>query len=101
MSRTKQETNRALVLEAFDTLLNKRDYEAAERYWSPLYIHTARTSNRAARVNRLCSATHFQHSDINTVDSNSTGLATRNAHGAWVIGGELQNRPEFRDFLRF
>ena len=42
MSRTKQETNKALVLEAFDTLFNKRDYVAAERYWSPHYIqHSA------------------------------------------------------------
>jgi predicted SnoaL-like aldol condensation-catalyzing enzyme len=30
--------NRALVLEAFDTLFNKRDYAAAERFWSPDYI---------------------------------------------------------------
>lgn len=42
MSRTKQEKNKALVLEAFDTLFNKRDYVAAERYWSPDYIqHSA------------------------------------------------------------
>jgi predicted SnoaL-like aldol condensation-catalyzing enzyme len=42
MSRTKQEENKALVLEAFDTLFNKRDYAAAERYWSPYYIqHSA------------------------------------------------------------
>jgi predicted SnoaL-like aldol condensation-catalyzing enzyme len=42
MSRTKQENNKALVLEAFDTLFNKRDYAAAERYWSPHYIqHSA------------------------------------------------------------
>ena len=30
--------NKAIVLEAFDTLFNKRDYAAAERYWSPHYI---------------------------------------------------------------
>ncbi len=42
MSRTKQEKNKALVLEAFDILFNKRDYVAAERYWSPHYIqHSA------------------------------------------------------------
>jgi predicted SnoaL-like aldol condensation-catalyzing enzyme len=42
MSQTKQEQNKALVLKAFDTLFNKRDYEAAERYWSPNYIqHSA------------------------------------------------------------
>jgi predicted SnoaL-like aldol condensation-catalyzing enzyme len=42
MNPTKQETNKALVLEAFNTLFNKRDYAAAERYWSPNYIqHSA------------------------------------------------------------
>ena len=42
MSQTMQERNKALVLEAFDTLFNKRDYEAAERFWSPNYIqHSA------------------------------------------------------------
>jgi len=42
MSQTIQERNKALVLEAFDTLFNKRDYEAAQRYWSPSYIqHSA------------------------------------------------------------
>jgi predicted SnoaL-like aldol condensation-catalyzing enzyme len=42
MSKTIEETNKALVLEAFDALFNKRDYAAAERYWSPQYIqHSA------------------------------------------------------------
>src|SRR3984885_1207058 len=42
MSQTMQERNKALVLKAFDTLFNKRDYEAAERFWSPDYIqHSA------------------------------------------------------------
>ena len=42
MSQTKQERNKAFVLEAFDTLFNKRDYVAALRYWSPHYIqHSA------------------------------------------------------------
>jgi predicted SnoaL-like aldol condensation-catalyzing enzyme len=37
-----EEKNKSLVLEAFDTLFNKRDYEAATRYWSPKYIqHSA------------------------------------------------------------
>ncbi len=34
--------NRALVLEAFDTLFNRRDYDAAAKLWSPNYIqHSA------------------------------------------------------------
>src|SRR6266550_353923 len=42
MNRTTSTENKALVLEAFDTLFNKRDYVAAERYWSPNYIqHSA------------------------------------------------------------
>jgi predicted SnoaL-like aldol condensation-catalyzing enzyme len=42
MSQSQTEKNKAIVLEAFDTLFNKRDYEAAERFWSPSYIqHSA------------------------------------------------------------
>lgn len=33
-----EEKNKNFVLEAFDTLFNKRDYAAAERFWSPDYI---------------------------------------------------------------
>ena len=42
MARELEEKNKALVLRAFDTLFNKRDYAAAERFWSPNYIqHSA------------------------------------------------------------
>jgi len=42
MPKTTSEQNKALVLDAFDTLFNKRDYTVAERYWSPDYIqHSA------------------------------------------------------------
>ncbi|MCW3096128.1 MAG: hypothetical protein JWL77_1746 [Chthonomonadaceae bacterium] len=42
MSQTIQERNKALVLDAFDTLFNKRDYEAAARFWSDTHIqHSA------------------------------------------------------------
>jgi predicted SnoaL-like aldol condensation-catalyzing enzyme len=42
MPKTTPEQNKALVLEAFDTLFNRRDYAAAERFWSPNYIqHSA------------------------------------------------------------
>ena len=34
--------NKTLVLRAFDTLFNKRDYAKAEQFWSPQYIqHSA------------------------------------------------------------
>ena len=42
MPKTMPEQNKALVLEAFDKLFNKRDYAAAEHFWSPDYIqHSA------------------------------------------------------------
>ena len=42
MPKTTPEQNKALVLKAFDTLFNKRDYMAAERFWSRNYIqHSA------------------------------------------------------------
>jgi predicted SnoaL-like aldol condensation-catalyzing enzyme len=41
MTVTEQQ-NKAFVLNAFDTLFNKRDYTAAQRLWSPNYIqHSA------------------------------------------------------------
>jgi predicted SnoaL-like aldol condensation-catalyzing enzyme len=42
MTQSTQERNKTLVLQAFDLLFNKRDYVAAEKYWSPHYIqHSA------------------------------------------------------------
>ena len=42
MAQTKEDRNKELVLEAFDTLFNHRDYASAERFWSPRYIqHSA------------------------------------------------------------
>lgn len=39
---TTAERNKRLVLDAFDTLFNKRDYARAEKFWSPHYIqHSA------------------------------------------------------------
>jgi len=42
MNETLESKNKALVLKAFDALFNKRDYVAAEKFWSPHYIqHSA------------------------------------------------------------
>ena len=39
---TTEAQNKAFVLKAVDALFNKRDYAAAERFWSPAYIqHSA------------------------------------------------------------
>ncbi|MGV7241120.1 nuclear transport factor 2 family protein [Caballeronia sp. M23-90] len=42
MNKLTPEQHKKIVLEAFDTLFNKRDYAAAERFWSSEYIqHSA------------------------------------------------------------
>jgi predicted SnoaL-like aldol condensation-catalyzing enzyme len=42
MPKSTPTQNKALVLDAFNTLFNKRDYAAAERFWSDRYIqHSA------------------------------------------------------------
>src|SRR5258708_25571583 len=42
MPDAKESRNKALVLNAFDTLFNRRDYAAGERFWSTEYIqHSA------------------------------------------------------------
>ena len=38
MQKTTAAENKSLVLTAFDTLFNKRDYTTAETYWSPAYV---------------------------------------------------------------
>jgi predicted SnoaL-like aldol condensation-catalyzing enzyme len=42
MEESLKNKNRAIVLEAFNTLFNRRDYAAAKSFWSPDYIqHSA------------------------------------------------------------
>jgi predicted SnoaL-like aldol condensation-catalyzing enzyme len=42
MNQTIEEKNKELVLKAFETLFNKKDFVAAEKFWSPNYIqHSA------------------------------------------------------------
>lgn len=42
MTKTIDEANKTLVLEAFEALFNKRDFVVAEKFWSPHYIqHSA------------------------------------------------------------
>jgi len=42
MSESREEKNKSIVLEAFETLFNKRDYGKASNFWSSKYIqHSA------------------------------------------------------------
>jgi predicted SnoaL-like aldol condensation-catalyzing enzyme len=38
MNQAIEEKNKTLVIKAFDTLFNKRDYAAAQNFWSPHYV---------------------------------------------------------------
>jgi predicted SnoaL-like aldol condensation-catalyzing enzyme len=63
MSNSSPERNKAIVLEAFETLFNKRDYTAAERFWSPAYIqHSAHIApGREGLFNLVRSAPETLH----------------------------------------
>jgi len=42
MSESTPQRNKAFVLEAFETLFNRKDFVAAEKFWAPNYIqHSA------------------------------------------------------------
>jgi predicted SnoaL-like aldol condensation-catalyzing enzyme len=69
MTQTIQERNKALVLEAFNTLFNQRDYVAAERFWSSKYIqHSAHIApGRAGLFNLIRSlppSLKYEHAAI-------------------------------------
>jgi len=62
MAKTTPEQNKALVLKAFDTLFNKRDYAAAERFLvRSLHPAQARTSRPAVRDCSTLSALCRRH----------------------------------------
>jgi len=55
MSNSPPERNKAITLEAFEMLFNKRDYVAAERFWSPNYIqHSAHIARVAQDYSISC-----------------------------------------------
>ena len=55
MEKTTQQRDKDIVLEAFDTLFNKRAYTKAETFWSPKYIqHSAHIEpGREGRFNLI------------------------------------------------
>jgi primosomal protein N' len=63
MNRTIEEKNKVLVLKAFDTLFNKRDYVAAEQYLATA-LHPAQRSYRTSSCESVQShqepATHVE-----------------------------------------
>ena len=70
--------NKALVLEAFDALFNRRDFEAAERYWSPDYVqHSAGIGPGRDGLFALARSVHRQY---------ESGLAIAEGHYVMVHG---------------
>ena len=61
MNQTIEEKNEELVLKAFDTLFNKQDYTAAERYWSPNYIQHSAISSLGVRASLSSSRASLRH----------------------------------------
>jgi predicted SnoaL-like aldol condensation-catalyzing enzyme len=54
--------NKAIVLEAFETLFNTRDYAAAERFWSPSYIqHSAHSAPGREGLSSSSATTEKDH----------------------------------------
>ncbi len=93
MTQTIQERNKALVLEAFDTLFNQRDYVAAEPFWSSKYIqHSAHIApGRAGLFNlirTLPPSLKYEHGAIVAegdrvmVHGRFSGLGTP---AAWIV----------------
>jgi hypothetical protein len=86
MTKATPVQNKALVLEAFDTLFNKRDYEAAARFWSNTYIqHSAHIEpGREGLFNLVRSAPdslRYEHQLMN-ISSSSLRATTSSFMGA-------------------
>ena len=53
MNQRIEDKNKELVLKAFDTLINKRDYAAAEHYWSHAPTGSAKGSSAMTITSNL------------------------------------------------
>ena len=78
--------NKELVLEAFDTLFNRRDYEAAARLWSPNYIqHSAHIPpGREGLFNLVKAAPHEMRYETHVVAADGDYVLL---HGRFINNG--------------
>ena len=78
-----EDANRALVIEAFDALFNRRDYVAAEEVcWSPDYIqHSVLTSHPAAAA-CSSSSSHCPQNCVTNINSSSPMATTSSCMAA-------------------
>ena len=76
--------NKALVLEAFEALFNRRDFEAAERYWSPGYVqHSAAIGQGRDGLFALVRAVHRKYESATSVAEGDYVMV----HGRFSGGG--------------
>jgi predicted SnoaL-like aldol condensation-catalyzing enzyme len=76
--------NKALVLEAFDALFNRRDFEAAERYFSPGYVqHSAGIGPGRDGIFALVRSVHRQYESALVVAEGDCVMV----HGRFSGGG--------------
>jgi hypothetical protein len=59
VSKSREEKNKSIVLEAFETLFNKRDYKNALNCWSPKYIWLRRARTSTGRVPRTAAKSGY------------------------------------------
>jgi hypothetical protein len=88
LKQTTSTENKTLVLEAFDTLFNKRDFAGAECYWSPNYIQHSVRSISGERL-------HTENSHKFTTKS----FADLAAQAGWSVRREwISAAPQFAIF---
>jgi hypothetical protein len=102
MTKTAPEENKALVLEAFDTLFNKRDYEAAARFWSEIYIqHSAHIEPGRDGLFKLIRSApetlRYEHqlivAEAFSIRSRQTNLRSRLNENHAIIAADTTLRP--------
>ena len=105
-----RENLEALVLEAFDTLFNQRDYATAAEFWSPDYVqHSAHIApGRDGLFNLVRSAPDTLRYENQLIVANgdeggapaaaersaSMGRRRHRPHGGWPASRALGRHPE-------
>ena len=86
MTTLTSELNKKIVLEAFDALFNRRDYAAAQEFWSPDYIqHSAHIpAGREGLFDLIKSAPESLHYENHIVLADDDFVVT---HGRFTGNG--------------
>ena len=91
MQKSLEEKNKAVVLEAFDTLFNRRDYETLRGSSRPTTFSTALTSSQAARGCSIWSNDFHRLSSMNQARSLPTESLHSSARHLRNVTGRIEN----------